>query len=165
MKTAQDLIQQLELKPHPEGGFYNEIYRSPEMLNAAGLPNRYRGDRCFGTSIYFLLRSQDISRFHRLQSDEIWHFYAGSSVTMHLLDTEHNHHTKSLGRDIESGEQLQFCVPKQTWFGATVETENSYALVGCTMAPGFDFGDFELAERKTLLSHFPAQRAIIEQLT
>jgi len=165
MITAQDLIQKLELKRHPEGGFYKEIYRSSEMLNAEMLPDRYQGNRCFGTSIYFLLRSQDISRLHRLQSDEIWHFYTGSSVTLHLLDAKRGYQTKSLGRDLESGEQFQICVPNQTWFGATVETEDSYALVSCTMAPGFEFADFELADRKTLLDSFPNNQRIIEKLT
>lgn len=164
-KTAEYWIKYLDLEPHPEGGFFCEIYRSEESVQKSALPERYTGDRDFGTSIYFLLRSQDVSHFHRLQSDEIWHFYAGSSLTIHLLNSDDEYTTQSLGAVPEKSEQLQFVVPKGVWFGATVNEPDSYSLVGCTMAPGFNFVDFELGEREELIQQFPQHRGIIERLT
>ena len=164
MKTPEYWIRHLELLPHPEGGFYKETYRASESVPATGLPARFGAARSFSTAIYFLLRSHDRSLFHRIKSDELWHYHAGSSLTIYIL-TDAGIVTRTLGPDIENGESLQVVVPANCWFGAKVAAANSYTLSGCTVAPGFDFADFELADRHTLLKTFPACSSIIELLT
>lgn len=160
--TADDWIRALGLLPHPEGGFYREVYRSPE--SAADLPSRYDGAaRSLGTSIYYLLRQGDRSRFHRLKSDEIWHFHAGGSATVHLLLEDGRYEQRRIGTDMASGERPQVIIPQGCFFGATVEAD--YILVGCTVFPGFDFADFELADRAALQQQYPKRAAIIELLT
>ena len=142
MKSAQYWIDHLQLKPHPEGGFFREMYRSNEIIPKNALPVRYTGDRNFSTSIYFLLRSEDISAFHKITSDELWFFHAGSSVDVHIIaDKEVS--VIRFGINLEHGEVPQGTIPKNCWFGAKVTKPNSYALVSCTVAPGFDFEDFE----------------------
>jgi predicted cupin superfamily sugar epimerase len=167
MKTAQYWIEQLHLQQHPEGGFYKETYRAAELIPRSGLPTRFPADRTHATAIYFLLRAQDRSLFHRIKSDELWHYHAGGSLTIYVLhDGQCREHI--LGADIEKGESLQIVVPANCWFGARVNPEPSaqgYVLSGCTVAPGFDFADFELADRGALLKEFPDQYAIIRQLT
>jgi uncharacterized protein len=164
MKPAAYWIDQLKLTAHPEGGFYREMYRSEESIPQEGLPNRFSGARSFSTGIYFLLRSQDFSAFHRIHSDEMWHFYAGSSLTIYVLDGD-SLGTHRLGLAIEEGERPQVVIPAGKWFAARVNHPDSYVLAGCTVAPGFDFKDFELADRASLLNEIPSQRAIIEQFT
>jgi len=164
-KTAEYWIEHLNLEPHPEGGFYREIYRSGEKIPRNVLPDRYSGDRTFGTSIYYLLRSEDISHFHRLKSDEIWHFYAGSRLDMHLIESNGHHRQFFLGENPELDEQHQAIIPNSTWFGSRVDQPDSYTLVSCTMAPGFEFADFDLRDREKLLREFPEHREIIERLT
>lgn len=157
-------IESLKLLPHPEGGFYKETYRSPEVLEHRQLPPRYKGSRNFSTAIYFLLRSQDRSVFHRIQSDELWHFYAGTTLLIYVLTTD-GLKIHRLGADALRGDLLQVVVPAGCWFGAIVEKPDSYALCGCTVAPGFDFADFEMAERNELVKMFPDQEEIIRRLT
>jgi len=163
MTTAEDWIAQLELFPHPEGGYFRETYRSWEGVHPTA--SRYRGQRSASTAIYFLLRSGEISRFHRLRSDEVWHFYAGSSLTLHLLFASGKYEAIRLGDAVANGEQLQVVIPAGCWFGATVNRPETFTLVGCTVAPGFDFQDFEMGERTALSQQFPQHRAIVEQLT
>jgi predicted cupin superfamily sugar epimerase len=153
IKSAEYWIENLQLQAHPEGGFYREKYRSNEVINKAALPDRYSGDRNFSTSIYFSLRSQDISAFHRITSDELWFFHAGSPVEIFILDKNLN--TIQLGPNPDKGEVLQCTIPKSCWFGAKVSDVDSYVLVSCTVAPGFDFDNFELAKREALSSQFP----------
>jgi uncharacterized protein len=157
-------IENLKLLPHPEGGFYKETYRSPEKIEHSCLPNRYHGHRNFSTAIYFLLRSQDRSVFHRIQSDELWHFYAGTTLLIYIL-TPTGLVIHRLGSDPAQGDALQVVIPAGCWFGAMLEKVDSYALCGCTVAPGFDFTDFEMAERKNLLKEFPQHHEIITRLT
>jgi len=164
MKTAQYWIDQLHLQKHPEGGFYKETYRAAELIPASGLPGRFPADRTHSTAIYFLLRGQDRSLFHRIKSDELWHFHAGASLTIYILN-QGKCEKHVLGTDIENGESLQIVVPANCWFGARVNDDHGYVLSGCTVAPGFDFADFELAGREILLKEFPHERTIIEQLT
>jgi hypothetical protein len=164
MKPAEYWIRHLQLSQHPEGGFYRETYRASEKISASSLPSRFSGDRSFSTSIYFLLRSQDRSMFHKIKSDELWHFHAGSHLTLYILD-KGELTTKVLGPDLEKGDSLQIVIPANAWFGAKVEQPNSYTLSGCTVAPGFDFADFELADQAQLLSQFPDQAEIIRELT
>lgn len=155
-------IEKLNLKAHPEGGFYKETFRSSEIIS--GLNNENFHPRNISTSIYFLLRSSDISAFHRIKSDELWYFHAGSSLTIYCLkDTGHTEII--IGSNPERGESFQAVIPANTWFGAKVNQPDSYTLVSCSVAPGFDFNDFELAERKKLLTSYPSNKTIIEALT
>jgi predicted cupin superfamily sugar epimerase len=160
MKDAQYWIKKLQLARHPEGGYFKETYRSNETIRAAGLPPRFDEDRAFSTAIYFLLTGDDRSALHRIKSDEMWHFYAGSELTIHVIEPTGNYGQIKLG-----GDRFQAVVPAGCWFGATVEQRQAYALVGCTVAPGFDFADFELAKRDELIAQFPQHRVIIERLT
>src|SRR5688572_25593675 len=137
MVAAEYWINHLQLNPHPEGGFYKETYRSAENILQQGLPGRFPGERSFSTAIYFLLRSQDRSLFHRIQSDELWHFYHGSSLTLYVLDNR-GLSTHKLGANPESEESLQITIPANSWFGAMVNNKDSYTLSGCTVAPGFE---------------------------
>jgi uncharacterized protein len=157
-------INHLNLLPHPEGGYYKEMYRSSEVISSSALPDRFEGDRHFSTAIYFLLRSEDRSVFHRIKTDEVWHFYQGSTLLIYVL---HPNELKifKLGSDLENGESLQVVIPANCWFGALVEKPESFALCGCTVAPGFDFNDFEMAKREDLLAAYPNEREIIQRLT
>ncbi len=165
MLTANDWVQRLDLSPHPEGGFYRQTYRAAEAIPHAALPARFTGARAHSTAIFFLLRSQDISALHRIRADELWHFYAGSAVTVHMIEPDGTYRTLRLGSDPEAGEAFQGVVPVGCTFGAAVDAPDSYALVGCTVAPGFDFEDFEQPSRSALLAQFPQHRALIERLT
>ncbi len=165
MTTAQYWIDRLQLLPHPEGGFYKEIYRSGETIGAAGLPGRYRSPRCLFTSIYYLLRSGEISRMHRLQSDELWHFLDGSPLALHIIKPDGEHRALKVGREFDEGESLQVLIEHGWWFGGEIENPGSYTLLGCTVAPGFEFEDFEEGKREDLLAAYPGHRAIIERLS
>lgn len=164
MRSASYWISHLNLQPHPEGGFFKETYRASENISKQALPQRFAGDRCFSTAIYFLLRSQDISVFHRIKSDEMWHFYAGTSLSIYVL-TQQELTIHKLGANVDKHEELQVVIPANSWFGAKVNEADSYTLAGCTVAPGFDFTDFEMAERTQLLRDFPAHQEVIELLT
>jgi len=162
---ADAWITRLNLQPHPEGGYYAETYRSPETIAAAHLPARYAGSRSFSTAIYFLVKGGEFSSLHRIQSDEMWHFYAGSRLTVYAINLEGGLDTIHLGGDAAAGETFQAVVKAGCWFGSRVPDAGDYALVGCTVAPGFDFADFELADRQTLTMQFPQHAAIIKALT
>ena len=158
-------IRKLRLAPHPEGGCFRETYRSAEAIRRSGLPARYAGRRAFSTAILFLLKSGDRSCFHRLKSDELWHFHAGDACTIHVISRDGRYSRTQLGPAAGKGECFQAVVPAGEWFGATVAPGGAYALMGCTTAPGFDFADFEMAERGALLKRYPRHRRIIERLT
>ena len=157
MRSAQDWIQTLGLQEHPEGGWFKETYRSGLILPASALPQQ--AERHCATVISFLLAAPDVSHFHRIAADEHWFFHAGSPLTIHLLENG-RHQQQQLGPD-----HLQAWVPADTWFGATVDQADAYALVSCVVAPGFDFADFELAKSSDLLALYPEQQAIIQRLT
>lgn len=163
--TADYWIKKLDLAPHPEGGYYREVYRSGESLPADSLPSRYGGSRNFSTSIYYLLRKEDRSVFHRIKSDEIWHFYEGAVVTLHIISFEGIYENKCLGTEDETNSLPQIMVPYGNWFGAEIAGDGEYALMGCTVAPAFDFNDFEKATRKEMLVLCPSKREIILRLT
>jgi len=165
MLNSKEWIQKLKLTPHPEGGYFNEVYRSTELINKSALPERYKSDRCFGTSIYFLLESGQFSSFHKLKSDETWHFYYGIPIDIYILSVHGNLEIVTLGNNIFRGEQLQYTIPKNHWFGAAPRGDNHFSLVGCTVYPGFDFLDFELGNRKDLIKMFPYHTDVILQLT
>lgn len=163
-KNAQYWINKLNLQEHPEGGYFKETYRSKDRLHESKLPDRYRSSRVFGTSIYFLLTTESVSNFHRLTSDEIWHFHFGGTAKIHFLNREGEHSEHLIGNQLEHGQSLQVLIPKGTWFAAEV-TEGDFILVGCTVAPGFEFEDFELADRQSLLSAYPMHKTLIARFT
>lgn len=160
-----ELIRSLDLRPHPEGGWYRETYRAAESIAANGLPERYAGPRSHATAIYFLLTSDNFSALHRLKSDEQWHFYKGSPLCLHVIHADGRYAPVKLGANPAQGETFQAVVPHGCWFGATVDTFGAYALVGCSVAPGFDFSDFEIGDRQSLTRAFPQHAGLIARLT
>ncbi len=162
--TAEELIRHLDLQPHPkEGGYFRETYRSAE--SCPSLPTRYIGPRSAGTAIYYLLTPSTYSALHRLQTDEIFHFYLGGPMRMLQLSPDGTGRTIVLGRDVLAGQQLQEIVPRGIWQGSVLEPGGSFALVGCTVAPGFDYVDYEAGDRRTLLAQYPAHADLIRRLT
>lgn len=162
---ADGWIELLKLEKHPEGGYYRETYRSDETIEKEHLPERFNGKRSFCTAIYYLLKGNDFSAFHRIKQDELFHFYDGSSLTIHVIDHSGNYSTIRLGRKIKNGEVPQATLKAGWIFGASVNDPNSYSLVGTTVAPGFDSGDFELLGRNQLIELYPRHKNIIEKLT
>jgi predicted cupin superfamily sugar epimerase len=162
---AQKYIEKLQLKLHPEGGYYKEIYRAGEMILPEHLPKRYKSARNFSTSIYFLLEGNQVSHFHRLKSDEQWHYYDGSNIVLYVIDEGGNLNKILLGRNIEKGESLQTVIKQNSWFAAELLDKTSFALIGCTVAPGFDLNDFELGKKGELIDTFPQLRELIYKLT
>ena len=162
--TAQSYIQALQMRPHPEGGFFQESYRSEQTMQAPA-PGGGSVQRNVCTAIYFLLEAGNFSAFHRIKSDEIWHFYAGQALEVLELLPDGELCCTRLGPDILRGELPQYVVPADTWFASRVVDGGTFSLVGCTVAPGFDFADFQLARRQELLEIFPQHRQIITELT
>jgi hypothetical protein len=163
MTEARRWVERLGLARHPEGGWFRETYRSPERVAAAHLPPRFGGDRCFSTMIYYLLEGGDFSALHRIHQDEGWHFYDGSPLTLHLISPEGGYSTRLLGRG--EGMEPQALAPAGWYFAATVDDPASYTLAGCTVAPGFDFADFEMPTRAELERLHPHLKEVIGQLT
>lgn len=161
---AKNYIQKLQLKPHPEGGYYKEIYRAGEIILSEHLPKRYKSSRNFSTSIYFLLEGNQISHFHRLKSDEQWHFYDGSSIIIYDISENGKLNKTLLGRDIKNGESLQAVIKRNAWFAAELSDKSSFTLIGCTVSPGFDFNDFELGKRDELIKEFPLYKELFYKL-
>ena len=149
---------------HPEGGYFTETYRSSEKLNQSQLPDRYSSDRVFGTSIYFLLTTESVSNFHKLNSDEIWHFHFGGMAKIHFLFEDGSYNAQLIGSDLESDASLQVTIPRGSWFAAEV-INGDFILVGCTVSPGFEFEDFVLADQQELSSAYPAHKTLIERFT
>ena len=163
--SAQYWIKQLGLSPHPEGGHYRQTYKSDLILPKASLPQVFAGDRSASTAIYFLLEGAEFSAFHRIASDELWHFYAGSGLVVYVIDTDGNLTELLLGGSPEAGGVFQAVVPAGCWFASRVKDEAGFALVGCTVAPGFDFADFTMAERANLTQTYPQHASLISELT
>lgn len=163
-KTAEYWIEKLNLQVYPRGGCFRETYRASEVIPPEALPERYDGARAFSTTIYFLLQAGQVSPLHRLKSDEGWHFYAGSALCLHLFDPDGSYTPVVLGPDFDQRQVFQAVARRGCWFGATLEQPEGYALLGCTVAPGFDPSDFELAERDEMLRLYPEQAALIERL-
>lgn len=164
-ETADYWIERLQLSEHPEGGYFRETYRAEERIKLEHLPDRYKVDHSFSTAIFYLLKGDQVSAFHRLKSDELWNFYAGSSLTLHIILESGAYSQIKLGSNLKKGEIFQAVTPRGSWFGATVNDKSSYSLIGSIVAPGFDFSDFELAERKDLLKQYPQHGTIIGKLT
>jgi len=164
--TVERLKKLLNLVPLPvEGGLFSETYRSSEKVPQASLPSRYSGDRVFGTAIYYLLTPDTFSALHRLKSDEIYHFYLGGPVTLLLLRPDGESEIITLGQDIGAGQRVQAVVPRGSWQGSFLQPGGAFALLGTTMAPGFDPADFEIGDRRRLISSYPDQQPLIERLT
>ena len=163
--TVKNMIDTLELLPHPEGGYFKETYRSLGEIGQESLGQEYESSRNYSTCIYFLLTSDNFSALHRIKQDEIWHFYDGSPIRLHMISASGVHTEQIIGRDLDKGELPQFVVPGGYWFGAEVVNADSYSLVGCTVSPGFDFNDFELKSKDDLSELFPQQADIIAKLT
>ncbi len=164
MQDAAYWIEKLGLEPHPEGGHFKEVYRSAATVPGEALVG-YDGPRNLGTSIYFLLEAHQVSAFHRIKQDELWHFYAGAPLAVHVIDAAGRYTPIRMGADPEAGHRFQVLVPGGSVFGASVDDDHGYALVGCTCVPGFDFADFEMPRRKDLLGRYPQHEAIIARLT
>jgi hypothetical protein len=164
-KDGKYWIEKLGLERHPEGGYFRQTYRADLELALHALPAGFTGPRAASTAIYFLLQADEFSAFHRLRSDEIWHFYAGSRLVVHVISAAGLYSTICLGEDPEGGEVFQALVKAGCWFGSELCNRDGYALVGCTVAPGFEFADFELAERLWLVERYPQHRALIARLT
>ena len=162
--NSHDWITKLDLLPHPEGGFYRETYRSMEMIPEDILQG-FPSARNICTAIYFLLSYGKISAFHRILSDELWFFHAGSSLLIYQLDDKKGLQTHRLGLNLEKGDLPQITIPAYSWFGSEVEDSDSFSLVSCTVAPGFDFMDFEMADREKLIKEYPKHQTVIERLT
>ena len=165
LTDARYWIDNLQLIPHPEGGYYRQTYRAELTVEKAALPPGFGGSRAVATAIYFLLEGTDFSAFHRLRSDEMWHFYAGGTLVVDVIAENGKHSEILLGSDAEAGETFQALVKAGCWFGSRVRDAGSFALVGCTVSPGFDFLDFELAMRDELVRQYPRHRELIERLT
>lgn len=164
MSFASDLINRFKLEPHPEGGWYRQTYRSKEQVAGSALPERFDGDRAFSTAIYFLLEKGNFSAFHRIKSDECWHFYAGDPLIIYVIKQNGTLDIITLGNDFERGQTFQHAVPANCWFASQPALGSEYCFVGCTVSPGFDFEDFELADANKLSSLYPMHKNLIDKL-
>ncbi|TYA71356.1 cupin domain-containing protein [Seonamhaeicola marinus] len=164
-QSIKRIIEQLGLLPHPEGGYYKETYRSNGIITNTNLNDSFSGDRNYSTGIYFLLTSNTFSAFHRINQDEMWHFYKGSPLKLHIISETGTYSEVIIGNDVLNNQTPQFTVKARDWFAAEVIDNGDYSLVGCTVSPGFDFRDFNLPKREMLISKFPEHTAIISKLT
>jgi predicted cupin superfamily sugar epimerase len=165
MRDIHYWIDKLQLKPHPEGGFYRETYRAPLRIEKSALPDSFHGARNASTAIYFLIDGENFSAFHRIAADEMWHFYEGNALTVEVIDPAGRHSEILIGSNPEAGETFQAVVPAGCWFASHVKNFQSFSLVGCTVAPGFDFADFEIAGRTQLIHEYPQHSELITRLT
>ena len=165
MLKAEDVIRLLNLKPHPEGGFYRETYRSEVFISQEALPTRYSGPRCCGTAIYFMLTSGNFSMMHLVKSDEFFHFYLGDPVEMLKLYPDGTGAIVEIGTDLEKGMLPQVLVEKNVWQGFRLKDGGNYALFGTTVCPGFEFEDFEIADPATIFAQYPDFKEMIRKLT
>jgi predicted cupin superfamily sugar epimerase len=166
MLTADELISFLKLEPHPkEGGHFRETYRASELIEVSALPARYGSARAHSTAIYYLLTQGTFSALHRLDSDEIFHFYLGDPVEMLQLMADGSGQTIVLGPDLLKGQHVQVNVPRGVWQGSRLVPGGRFALLGCTVAPGFDYADYEGANRQEMLSKYPTFANLVTKLT
>ncbi len=165
MIDATQWIKTLELQPHPEGGHYRQTYKANEGLKVSQLPERFDGHRAFSTAIYYLLQNDEVSALHKINQDEIWHFYDGTGLSLHVIAPDGDYSRLKLGTRLDQGQRPQAWVPAGYLFGATLDDPIGYALCGCTVAPGFEFEDFNMPDRSALIRQFPQHRQIIQKLT
>jgi len=164
MSIVNQLIQRYGLEPHPEGGWFKQTYKSNEQITANALPERFSASRAFSTAIYFLLEKGNFSAFHRIKSDECWHFYAGDPLHIYIIEQTGELKIISLGKNHEKGQSFQFVVPANCWFASCPAPGSEYCFVGCTVSPGFEFEDFELADVTELSLVYPRHKSIIIEL-
>jgi predicted cupin superfamily sugar epimerase len=168
MPTAREIIEALGLQPHPiEGGFFRETYRSEGVIPSAALPGMYqgRGDRSYGTAIYYLLTADTFSEMHRLPTEEVFHYYAGSPMRMLQLFPDGLGCEVIIGPDVLAGQQPQVVVPPGVWQGSRLEPGGAFILLGATMAPGFDYADYDQGRRGELTAQYPEHAEAIRLLT
>ena len=165
MQSAEFWIEKLNLEEHPEGGYFREIYRSGDTIIKAGLPSRYTGDRSAATLIYYLLKDDDFSAFHRIRSDETWIHLAGDSLDIHMIRPDGSYKIERLGKNIAEGYAPVQTVEHEFWFGASLPSHSSFCLCACMVSPGFDFADFEMADPDMLKNRYPRHAKIIEKLS
>jgi predicted cupin superfamily sugar epimerase len=164
MSIVNELIQRYGLEPHPEGGWFKQTYKSNEQIAAVALPKRFIASRVFSTAIYFLLEKGNFSAFHRIKSDECWHFYAGDPLLIYVIEQNGELKVISLGNDLEKGHSFQYVVPANCWFASRPALKSEYCFVGCTVSPGFEFEDLELADGTELSVVYPEHKSIIIEL-
>ncbi|GEM75377.1 cupin domain-containing protein [Vibrio sagamiensis] len=163
LSEVKYLIEKFNLKPHPEGGYFSENYRSEETFSYQ--PERFNGEHVFKTSIYYLLEKENVSMFHRLKQDELWHHYTGCDVVLHLLEAKTGYQKIDLGCSFGNPEaSYQALIPRNVWFAAELKNKSHFALIGCTASPGFEFSDWELAKKKQLVKNFPEESALIARI-
>ncbi len=165
MLTVEDIRKRLKLQPHPEGGYFTETYRSVHKLPKKVLPGGYGGDRAVSTAIYYLLTSKSFSAMHRLRGDEVFHFYLGDPVDLLQLHPDGTGKIAVLGPNLAAGMRPQLVVPGGVWQGMKLLRGGKYALLGTTVAPGFDFKDFEIGHREELVDEYPQFAKLITELT
>jgi len=159
-------IRQLGLSHHPGGGYYKVTFRSSAAEESNESQNFQTGGMVFSwNTIYYLLDHEEFSPFHRIKADEIWHFYLGSPITIYSINPEGMLFEKKLGQNPANRELFQAHMIAGHWFAASVENEDSYALVGCTIAPGINFSQFEIGRRNGLISRFPRHKDLIMRFT
>ncbi len=163
--NTQYWIEKLNMTEHPEGGYFAPAFRASEQLSRDGLPDRFAGNRAIASSIYYLLKKGQFSTFHRLKSVEIWSFFEGDPLTIHILDLQGALTEKRLGRNFDKSESFQVAIEPGNWFAAEQQGPGEFTLVGCTVAPGFEWEDMEIASRAELKTRFPECREIIDKLT
>lgn len=163
--TVDTLVKVLDLLPHPEGGYYKETYRSEGKITQACLSSDFKGERNMATGIYFLIEKGNFSALHKIKSDETWHFYYGDALEVIEINEQGNLTITQIGPHLLRGETFQYTVKANTWFGSRVSGNGNFSLVGCTVYPGFDFNDFELANQQDLIHLYPQHHSIIKELT
>ncbi len=161
----ETIIESLDLEEHPEGGYYKETYRSENSFPTGVDDSEFPGGRSYSTSIYYLLKSGQTSAFHRIKSDELWHFHLGSSLTIHIIHPDTLYEALYLGPAVDTDQHFQHVVPAGSWFGVSVDKPNNFTLAGCTVSPGFDFRDFEMGDPYMLKQAFPEHKEIIDKLS
>jgi uncharacterized protein len=164
INDLQTWVSKLDLLPHPEGGYFKPTFESEESTSDNELSVNYDGKRKLYTSIYFLLSSNDVSHFHRLKSDELWYYHAGSPLTVHVIHENGEYEEMRVGMNLEQGERPQILVKKNSIFGSSVMEKDTCSLVGCMVSPGFEFQDFELFTQDELLERYPQHKEIIMKL-
>jgi len=161
----QDLISFYGLLPHPEGGFYKRTYAADQVISKDCLGDEFDGERLISTAIFYLLTPGTFSAFHRIKSDELWHFYEGTSLHIHVIHPTGNYEILKLGDNLLNGESFQHLVKAGSWFASVPSKPDGYSFVGCTVSPGFDFNDFELADRELLSNDYPQHEMLIKRFT
>ena len=158
-------IETLSLEEHPEGGYYARTYESKHLIRKEALPGNFTGDRYIASSIYFLLMGNQYSAFHRIKSDELWHHYDGCGLCIYVIHPDGKGERLMLGKELDKGFRFQHIVPAGAWFASKPVDENGFSLCGCTVAPGFDFEDFEMAEKNELIKSYPEHKKWIDTLS